>query len=73
MMLERNMWEHFGCCLLELMCYVDDWVIDLYVIILVEMKPVYWGLKGNQGTMVTYVSICFSMMKLNVLCVMTEL
>jgi len=20
----------------------DDWVIDLYVIILVEMKPVYW-------------------------------
>jgi len=40
----------------------DDWVIDLYVIILVEMKPVYWGLKGNH-TMVTYVSICFSMMK----------
>jgi len=64
MMLERNMWEHFGCCLLELMCYVDDWFIDLYVIILVEMKPVYWGLKGNQGTMVTYVSIWFIMMKL---------
>jgi len=21
--------------------------IELYVIILVEMKPVYWGLKGN--------------------------
>jgi len=37
MTLERNMWEHFGCCLLELMCYVDDWFIDLYVIILVEM------------------------------------
>jgi len=40
MMLERNMWEHFGCCLLELMYYVDDWFIDLYVIILVEMRPV---------------------------------
>ena len=51
----------------------DDWVIDLYVIILVEMKLVYWGLKGNQGTMVTHVSICFSMMKLNVLCMMIEL
>jgi len=31
---------------------------------MVEMKPVYLGLKGNQGTMVTYVSICFSMMEL---------
>jgi len=28
------------------------------------MKPVYWGLKGNQGSMVTYVSICFSMIEL---------
>jgi len=28
------------------------------------MKPMYWRLKGNQGTMVTYVSICFSMMEL---------
>ena len=46
----------------------DEWVIDLYVIILVEMKPVYWGLKGNQGTMVTYVFICFSMMKLMCYC-----
>ena len=30
----------------------DDWVIDLHVIIMVEMKPVYWGLKGNQGTVI---------------------
>jgi len=44
------------------MCNI--WVIGLYVIILVEMKPMYWRLKGNQGTMVTYVSICFSMMEL---------
>jgi len=44
------------------MCNV--WVIELYVIILVEMKPVYWGLKGNQGTMVKYVSICFNMIEL---------
>ena len=87
MMLERNMWEHFDCCLMKLMCYLwwliyrivcnhygwnetsvlgverkpryhgyihlyasvwlnwggtcDDWVIGSYVIILVEMKPVY--------------------------------
>jgi len=40
------------------------WVIELYVIIRVEMKPVYWELKGNQGTMVIYVSICFNMMEL---------
>jgi len=34
---------------------------ELYIItILIEMKPVYWGLKENQGTMVTYASICFS-------------
>ena len=39
----------------------DDLFIDLYVIIMVEMKPVYWGLKGNQGTMVTYVFIYFNM------------
>jgi len=57
------MWEHFGCCLLELMCYVDDWFIDLYVIILVEMKPVYWGLKENQGTMITHVPISFRMVE----------
>jgi len=31
---------------------------------MVEMKPVYWGLKGNQGTMATYISICFSMIEL---------
>jgi len=29
---------------------------------MVEMKLVYWRLKGNQGTMVTYISICLSMM-----------
>jgi len=28
------------------------------------MKPVYTGLKGNQGTMVTYISICFNMIEL---------
>jgi len=33
------------------------WIIDSYVIILVEMKPVYWELKGNLNTMVTYVSV----------------
>jgi len=109
MMLGRNMWEHFGCCLLELMCYVwwliyklvcnhygwnetsvleverkpmyhgyinlyasiwlnrcgtcDDWVIGSYVIILVEMKPVYWGLKGNQSTVVTHKPISFRMVE----------
>jgi len=42
----------------------DDLFIDLYVIIMVEMKPVYWGLKGNQGTMVTYVFIYFNMIGL---------
>jgi len=36
------------------------------------MKPEYWGLEGNQGTMVTYVSICFSMIELK-WCVMTKL
>jgi len=44
------------------MCNV--WVIELYVIIRVEMKPVYWELKVNQGIVVIYVSICFSMMEL---------
>jgi len=42
----------------------DDWFIDLYVTIMTEMKPVYGGLKGNQGTMVTYISISFSMIEL---------
>ena len=42
----------------------DDWVRDLHVIILVEMKPTYYGLKGNQGTIVTYTSICFSVIEL---------
>jgi len=30
----------------------DDWIICSYVTILVEMKPEYRVLKGNQGTMV---------------------
>jgi len=42
----------------------NDWVISSYVIILVEMKSVCWRLKGNQGNMVTYVSICFNIIKL---------
>jgi len=42
----------------------DDYIIDSYVIILVEMKSEYWELKGNQGTTVTYASICFSMIEL---------
>jgi len=42
----------------------DDWVIDSYVIILVEMKLVYWGLKGNKCIMVTHASICFNMIEL---------
>jgi len=41
----------------------DDWVIGSYVIILVEMKPVYWWLKGNQSTMVTHASISFKMVE----------
>jgi len=28
------------------------------------MKLMYWGLKENQSTMVTYISICFSMSEL---------
>jgi len=41
--------------------YIYIWLCIIeYVIILVEMKPVYWGLKGNQDTMITYTSICFS-------------
>jgi len=35
------------------------------------MKLIYWGLKGNQGIMVTYISICFSIEL--IWCVMTEL
>jgi len=31
---------------------------------MVEMKSVYWGLKGNQGIMITYASICFTMIEL---------
>jgi len=42
----------------------DYWIVDSYEIILVEMKLVYRELKGNQGVMVTYVSICFSMIEL---------
>jgi len=42
----------------------DDRVMGLYVIILVEMKPVYWGLKGNQGIMVTHAPICFRTVKM---------
>jgi len=42
----------------------DVWIIDSYVIILVGMKPVCWGLTGNQGTMVTYASIYFSTIEL---------
>jgi len=42
----------------------DDWVIGSYVIILVEMKPVYRGLKWNQGTMVTYAPISFRMVEM---------
>jgi len=32
----------------------------LYVTIFVEMKPEHWRLKGNQGIVVIYTSICFS-------------
>jgi len=28
------------------------------------MKPMYWGLKGNQGIMVTYVFICSNTIEL---------
>ena len=35
----------------------DDWIIDSYETILVEMKLKYKGLKGNQGIMVTNESI----------------
>jgi len=39
-------------------------VIDSYVIILVEIKLVYRGLKEIQGTMVTNASICLSIIEL---------
>ena len=41
----------------------DDWVIGLYVIIMVEMKLVYWKLKENQGTMITHAPISFRMVE----------
>jgi len=64
MMLESNMWEYFDCCLMRLKWYVKclshraicnhfGWN---------EISTV--RLKGNQCTMVTYVSICFSMIEL---------
>jgi len=28
------------------------------------MKPMYWGLKGNQGIMVTYAPISFKMVEM---------
>jgi len=40
------------------------WIIYSYVTIFVEMKPEYWGLKGNQATMVTYASIYLSITEL---------
>jgi len=43
--------------IIELMWCV---MIELWTI-LVEMILKYWGLKGNQGTMVTYEFICFNM------------
>ena len=46
----------FGMC--------DNWVRGSYVIILVEMKPMYWGLKGNQGTMVTHTPISLRMVEM---------
>jgi len=42
----------------------DNWAIGSYVIILVWMNPVYSGLKGNQGVMVTYAPICFRMVEM---------
>jgi len=30
---------------------------------MVEMKPVYWGLKGNQSIMVTHTPISFKMVE----------
>ena len=73
--IERKSRYHGYICLYMLQYWIgmmcDDWIICSYVTILVEMKPVYLGLKGNQGTIVTYVSISFSI-KLK-WCVMTEL
>jgi len=31
-------------------CY--DWMMNVFAIILIEMKSEYWGLKGNQGTVI---------------------
>jgi len=58
----------YGCASLN---WYDDWIIYSYITILFEMKPIYWGLKGNQGTMVTYASICFNIEL--IWCVMIEL
>jgi len=73
MMLERNMWEHFGCCLMKLMCYV--WWLSYRLVcnhfgwnetsvLGVKRKPRYDGY------------ICLYMLQydeIDVLCVMTEL
>jgi len=52
--------------------WYDDGIICLYVTTLVEMKLVYQKLKRNQDTIITYVSICFSMGEL-ILCAITKL
>jgi len=73
MMLERSMWEHFGCCLMKLMCYV--WWMSYRLVcnhfgwnetsvLGVERKPRYHG----------YIYLyMLQYNEIDVLCVMTEL
>jgi len=37
--------------MVEYDCYYD-WMMNVFAIILIEMKLEYWGLKGNQGTVI---------------------
>jgi len=66
--IERKSRYHNYTCLYMLQCWIDmmcdNWIICSYVTILVEMKSVYQGLRGNQGTMVTYVFIWFRTIEL---------
>jgi len=37
--------------------YCYDRTMNSFVIILIEIKPVYWELKGNQGTVIVDISL----------------
>ena len=67
-MLDRNMWELFDCCLMELMCYVW-WLIYIIVcnhygwnetsVLGVERKPMYYGyIHLHASVWLNWCSIC---------------